>query len=98
MKSNGPHGALRARADAHSTGLRAPAVELSRLHVGTRWTQSVPQVSEGGDRARKPHLLRPRAEFQHREEAVVFLRADYTLPFVNDLCSCPDPSRMCSGG
>ena len=57
------------REDAHSTG---PGV--TRLHMGTRWTQSPPPVSEGGDHIRKPRLLRPRTELQH------------TLPSVNDLC------------
>ena len=54
---------------------------LTRLHVVTRWTKSPPpQVSEGGDCTRKPRLLRPRTEFQHRVEAMVFLAVDHTLP------------------
>ena len=57
------------RAGAHSTG---PGV--TRQHVETRWTQSPPLVSEGGDHTRQPRLLRPRTELQH------------TLPSVNDLC------------
>ena len=59
--------------------------ELTSLHVGTRWTQSLPpQVSEGGDCTRKPHLLRPRTEFQHRVEAMVFLAVDHTLPSMKE--------------
>ena len=61
---------------------------VTRLHVGTRWTQSPsPQVSEGGDCTRKPRLLRPRTEFQHRVEAMVFLGVDHTFPSMNELCS-----------
>ena len=44
-------------------------------------------VSEGGDRTRKPRLIRPGTELQQRVEAMVFLRVDHTLPSVNDLCS-----------
>ena len=68
------------RADVHSTGPGAPAMEVSRMHVGKKWTQSLSpgvrqEVSEGADPDRKPCLLRPRTEFQYREEAKVFVKS-----------------------
>ena len=55
----------------HSTG---PGV--TRMHEGTKWTQSPPPwVSEGGDSTRKPRLLRPGTELGHRVGAILFLRS-----------------------
>ena len=65
------------RADAHST---APRADQSARGDKVDKESTPPQVSEGGDCTRKPRLLRPRTEFQHRVEAMVFLAVDHTLP------------------
>ena len=62
------------RADAHST---APRADQSARGDKVDKESTPPQVSEGGDCTRKPRLLRPRTEFQHRVEAMVFLAVDH---------------------